>query len=358
LLTGLAAIGAGGARAGDIPAQYRPAVRKGLEWLVKQQHKDGHWSANGGQYRVPMTALAGTALLMEGSTTGRGRYAGNLRRAVAWLLRHSRKDPSHLGLISDLSDPGEAGHYIFGHGYAILFLSAVYEDEEDRDRRHALKGVLNRAVQFTAAAQTGRGGWGYVARAEGGEFDEGAATMTQIQALRAAGKAGIPLPRGVFARGRKYLHQSTTARGGIVYSLASGGSERPALTAAAIPCAYGPGEYDNAFTKKWLRYCQQAIPLGRVARIGHDEFTHYYYAQAAYALGDDGYARLFPRSAAAEGLTWSKYRRAMFDSFLSSQHADGSWRTAGSGSVGPVYTAAVYLTILQLDRNVLPLYQK
>ena len=32
------------------------------------------------------------------------------------------------------------------------------------------------------------------------------------------------------------------------------------------------------------------------ARFGHDEYTHYYYAQAMYILGEEGYAKLFPDS--------------------------------------------------------------
>ena len=29
-------------------------------------------------------------------------------------------------------------------------------------------------------------------------------------------------------------------------------------------------------------------------RFGHDEYTHYYFAQAMYVLGDDGWEKLFP----------------------------------------------------------------
>jgi hypothetical protein len=82
VLTGMAACGAllfltgvPEARANEIPEKYRETVRKGLEWMVKQQHKDGHWGANGDQYPVTMTALGGMALLMEGSTVREGKYA-------------------------------------------------------------------------------------------------------------------------------------------------------------------------------------------------------------------------------------------------------------------------------------------
>ena len=50
--------------------------------------------------------------------------------------------------------------------------------------------------------------------------------------------------------------------------------------------AFSAGEYKSDLCKKWLKYCQTAIPLNQGGvRIGHDEYTHYYYAQALYILG-------------------------------------------------------------------------
>ena len=74
----LAACTAHSVLGGEIPEKYRPAVAKGLEYLAKQQHKDGHWGANGDQYPVSMTALAGMALLMEGSTIREGKYSDQI----------------------------------------------------------------------------------------------------------------------------------------------------------------------------------------------------------------------------------------------------------------------------------------
>jgi len=89
--------------------------------------------------------------------------------------------------------------------------------------------------------------------------------------------------------------------------------------------------------------------------MGHDEYTQYYYAQALYILGDDGYARLFPDSKAEERLTWSKYRKATFDHLVQVQNADGSWN---GGYVGPIFATTVFLAILQLDNGTLPIYQR
>src|SRR2546421_7961311 len=93
------AAGATLARADEIPEKYRPTVEKGLQYLVKQQFKDGHWGANGDQYPVSMTGLAGIAMLMEGSTVREGKYATNVRRAADWLMERSMKRNNRDGLI-------------------------------------------------------------------------------------------------------------------------------------------------------------------------------------------------------------------------------------------------------------------
>src|SRR5260370_4952743 len=80
------------ARTDEVPEKYRETIRKGLEWLVKQQHKAGHWDVQAGQYPTPMTALAGMALLMEGTTVREGKHAKNIRRAAAWLMEESQQN--------------------------------------------------------------------------------------------------------------------------------------------------------------------------------------------------------------------------------------------------------------------------
>src|SRR5713101_9476952 len=152
------------------------AVTRALDYLAREQRRQGYWEANQGQYRVAMTALAGNALLAEGSTTTRGKYAKNIRLAVDYLLDMAQ--PS--GLIGFKDDY----HYTYGHGFSMLFLSQVHGEEEDSERRADLKRVLIKAVVFSAEAQTERGGWGYVSAKDQPNFDEGSTCITQVQGLR------------------------------------------------------------------------------------------------------------------------------------------------------------------------------
>src|SRR5262249_50368515 len=79
----------GWSRADELSPRYREVVRKGLEYLATQQHRDGHWEGAGGQFPTTMTSLAGMAMLMEGSTLREGKYADKIRKAVDWLMDRS-----------------------------------------------------------------------------------------------------------------------------------------------------------------------------------------------------------------------------------------------------------------------------
>src|SRR5581483_7342070 len=157
------------------------------------QYPDGHWEANGGRWPTAMTAMAGMALLMEGSTIRDGKYADRIRKATDWLMEHAQTN----GLIGNPRNPIESSHYVHGHGYAMLFLAQVYGEEEDRDRRRKLEKILTKAVEFSGNAQTKQGGWGYVSAKDSGDADEGSTTITQLQGLRAARNAGIVVPKKI-----------------------------------------------------------------------------------------------------------------------------------------------------------------
>ena len=165
------------ARGEQSDAKVERLVAKGLDWLVRKQSRRGSWSANEGRYPTAMTALAGTAMLMEGSTTTQGRYAESIRQAVDYLVSRSRVN----GLIGD---PKTDDRYTYGHGFSMLFLSQVLGEEEDERRREELVKMLTKAVEFSGRAQTVDGGWGYVSAKDGNNFDEGSTTITRESCSR------------------------------------------------------------------------------------------------------------------------------------------------------------------------------
>lgn len=357
----LAALPLGGTLAAqDAPKKkidIEPTIEKGLEWIKRNQQSDGHWEAQGGAYPGAMTGVAGMALLMEGSTLREGKYSDQLVKAVKWFT--DRAAPN--GLLGTPNNVAERSHYIYGHGFGLLFLASVYGEEDDDDRRKKLEQILKRAVDFSCKAQTDKGGWGYVSALEGGNFDEGSTTITQLQALRAARNAGIAVPKKTIDNAVDYLRKCTTPRGGLIYNLSSSGiaaagQERGPITAAAVACAFSAGQYNDEYAKRWIQYCKENIPIAS-GRLSHDEYQSYYLAQAIYVLGEDRYGEMFPKSDPKDRWRWSSYRDTMYEYIKNAQAADGSWHGGGWGA-GQMFSTSVNLCILQLEKGVVPIYHR
>jgi len=310
-------------------------VADGLVWLEAKQSRRGNWSANEGRYPTAMTALAGMALLMEGSTTSQGRHAEAIRLAVDYLVSRSRAN----GLIGD---PQSDDRYTYGHGFAMLFLSQVLGEEEDERRREELVGVLTKAVVFSGRAQTKDGGWGYVSAQDVNDFDEGSTTITQVQGLRGCRNAGIPVPREIIDKAIAYIHACTLPDGGVQYS-SKGGGGRPAISAAAIACLFNAGEEDDTHVPRMLAYAKRN--LGNIGNnsFGHWHYAHFYYSQVMYREG---------------GAAWESYHGQIGKRLVAEVQRDRDGAFWPQGYIGTVYTTATNLVILQLDKGSLPIYQR
>ena len=308
-------------------------ITKGLDWLAANQTRRGNWDAGNGMYPSAMTGMAGIALLSEGSTTTQGKYASHIREAVDYLIKKTQKN----GLIGDNTDD----RYTYGHGFGLLFLSQVLGEEEDEARREELIDVMTRAVLFCGQAQTKAGGWGYVSARDGGDFDEGSTTITQVQALRGCRNAGILVPKEIIDKAIDYIHKCSIneGMGGVQYSIKGGGG-RPPISAAAIACLFNAGEYDDKFVPNLLKYSDKTLgDLNGSGASGHWHYAHYYYAQVKYRQG---------------GKEWEEYRNKLFKRLVSTAASDGSW----SGEINKVYTTSINLTILQIENGALPIYMR
>jgi hypothetical protein len=202
--------------------------------------------------------------------------------------------------------------------------------------------MLTKAVEFSGRAQTVDGGWGYVSAKDGNNFDEGSTTITQVQGLRGCRNAGIPVPREIIDKAIAYIHKCTQADGGVQYS-SKGGGGRPAISAAAIACLFNAGEYDDTHVPRMLNYAEKNLGNINNNGFGHWHYAHFYYAQVMYREG---------------GKKWAAYRDQIDKRLVSESQPDGETAFWPQGYIGPVYTTATNLTILQLDKGTLPIYQR
>ena len=309
------------------------SIERGLKWLAQSQTKMGRWTTTG--FPTAMTALATTALLCSGTTSTQGPHARHVRRAMDFLLSQSREN----GLIGD---PELDNRYTYGHGFSMLCLSQLLGEEEDLERREELIDSLTRAVRFSGRAQTKSGGWGYVSAKDGNDFDEGSTTITQVQGLRGCRNAGIPVEASIIDRARQYIYSCKNPDGGISYSSRNTGSSRPAITAAALATLYNAGDYDSRHVPDMMKYCKQNLEhvTDEARAFGHWHYTYLYFSQVMYREG---------------GQEWSSFRDRICNRIVGEQQPDGSWSGV---NYGPVYVTAINLIILQLDRGILPIYQR
>jgi len=316
-----------------VDAEIDGAIRRGLDWLSRNQAQNGSWSNEGGygSYPAAMTGLAGMALVASGSTPTRGPYYKEVRKSVDFLLRSA---DARSGLISA---PAEEGRSMYGHGFATLYLASVYGMEEDLVKQHKLKAVLDQAVSLIVRSQSSAGGWIYTPDANS---DEGSVTVTQVQALRACRMAGIVVDKRTVDRAVDYIKKCQQGDGGICYSLRSGGGSRPAITAAGVAVLYNAGIYDDQpFVEKAFHYCVRNISVTS-DNTGHHYYAHLYWSQASYQHG---------------GEHWQDYYGKKAKWLLRQQRKDGSWDGDG---VGAVYGTAIALLILQLPYALVPIYQR
>ena len=75
-----------------VTPEIERSIKRGLNFLARTQNRDGSWRGSGGYgvYPCSMTSLALTALLASGSTSTRGRYSRQVRRATDFLISLSQ----------------------------------------------------------------------------------------------------------------------------------------------------------------------------------------------------------------------------------------------------------------------------
>ena len=333
------------------------SVRTGLKWLAAQQRDDGSWSGTLNGAPTTITAIAGLAFLMEGSTPKSGPYAPNLRKALAWF----EKKAGTNGMLAS-NGTNETYQYVPSHANALLFLVCVHDVDDDPERARRIAPLIEKAVTFVVGCQTSRGGWGFISARDGNDYDDGYSTATVLQALFAARRAGFDVPKSATDKGVRYLVNSTNRDGGVIYSIYGGAVPRgndgqPLHTAGAAAGLLMTDGARPEVLAKWVRnaHSSTAPQLRDLRNTSYVLHMHYHMARAAYALGESGHARLEPDARGADLLKWSAYRATAFKAVKAAQGKDGGW---ADPSVGPTYSTALALVILQLDNGYLPAFSR
>jgi len=308
------------------------AIDRGLAWLSKRQVTSGrnvgafgHGGYEGG---VAVCGLSGLAFMCGGSPPGQGPYGKYVDRCVDYLV-------SCVGETGYISVPGVGMDNMYGHGFAMLFLSEAYGMSTRPDADQVLGEKLRKAVDLTIKCQNDAGGWRYQPMKSDADLS---ITICQIMGLRAARDAGIHVPDEVRNKCIDYVKKSQNADGGFRYTLGQGGGSSFPLTGAGIVSLYSAGIYDGEPIDKGLKYLMNYLPGKGSSNTSYFFYGHYYAVQAMWHAG---------------GSYWAKWYPAIRETLLARQAGDGSW---ADSEVCPEFGTAMACIILQMPNNFLPIF--
>jgi hypothetical protein len=246
------------------------AVARALEWLARQQGKDGLWSLQGPyadgasqENRLAATAMALLAFQGAGNTPQVGQHKKTVATAWAALLKKQvaggdagagdgrrRSGPGRFEIT--LHDPPER-QALYSHAQVTIALCELYGMTKDP----AYEQPARRAVAYAVAAQGPNGGWRY----EPGQNGDMSVTGWYMMALKSAQMAGLTVPEETLAGLVRFL-DSVAVEGGSRYgyrfeivALADAEDQKVgARSAGPQPSGHGCG--------------RRRAPAGEVCRLG------------------------------------------------------------------------------------------
>jgi len=311
----------GATRELKVTPEIERAVTRGLDYLARTQKPNGAWPGNYGNVSG-VVGLAMMSFLAHGDVPDEGKYGHVIRRAVSYIVTHQESN----GLLQ-----GEGGSSpMYSHGFATMALGEVYGVIDDPRVGPALK----KATGLIVKCQNRLGGWRYSVNSTDADTTVSGA---QMMGLRAAANAGIEVPITAVQRGVAYYKSCFCPGGGFGYTGPSGPS--PARSGIGLLILSLSGAYRSPEAKATAE-----LLLHGGGSYGYGGYFYdmcYYCSQAMYQAG---------------GKYWRYWNETMTPAIISMQAPDGSWPQQGTGGV--VCNTAFALLSLEINYNLLPIYQR
>jgi hypothetical protein len=347
------------------------AIRRGVDFLVANQNKDGSWGTpaiKGGvpiladigtyhAYSIATTSLAVSALIETGGTTP------EVRRAI-------ERGEEHLftELPKVRRDQPALINNVWAHAYGIQALVRMHRRlPADTERKKRIEELIRGQYDKLTKYESAEGGWGYY------DFDGGtqrpAASSTSfvnaaiLVALAEAKEIGISPPEKILKRAIKmtqYQRQSdgTYLYGTYLWSRPTMGINRPGGSLGRSQACnlalrlWGDEKVTDTDLKSWLDRLVSHngwLSMGRKKPIPHESFFqvagYFYYFGHYYA------AMTIPLLPAADRPFYQDHLATIL---LDLQETDGSWWDYPLYNYHKPYGTAFALMSLAVCRKELP----
>jgi hypothetical protein len=322
------------------------AVGYGLDWLARNQLRNGSWSLSGPygdgvpeNFDNPAVATAMALLAFQGAgnTHKRGKFRQNVISGWKWLLNEQDENGNFF-------HEGGFNHTFYTQGMCTIAICELYGMTKDYKYREAAQ----RAVRYCLDSQSPKGGWRYSPRSD----SDVSVTGWIVMALQSARMAGLEVPDDHFRRVEQFLDRIAQENGSR-YPYQKGGQVKLSMTAEALLCRQYLG-WDRDDPRlvaglEWITSPENLVDFNR----NRDVYTWYYATQAAHHMEGDYWKR------------WNAVmRQALPEQQVKHGRENGSWdpnqptmdQWAPHG--GRLYVTCLSLYMLEVYYRHLPLYAK
>jgi hypothetical protein len=313
------------------------AVTDGLEWLRRNQQKDGTWKLDGPygdgatvDNPTAATAMALLAFQGAGHTHRAGKYRTVVNRGIRALVKMQNREGDFF--------QGSVGHHrLYSQAQATIAVCELYGMTNDSSLRLAAE----RAVDYAVKAQDSLGGWRYQPA-----FDsDTSVTGWFMMALQSARMAGLEVPSDTLQRVSSYLDRAGSSNMSR-YAYQPGMEPTHTMTAEALLCRQYLGWPKTDPRMKVGLHMIAAYPLSWEDR---DAYYWYYATQVLHHLHDEQWTE------------WNKVMRELLPQEQTKSGPErGSWTPLGDrwGSQGGrLYVTCLHLFMLEVYYRHLPIYK-
>ena len=320
------------------------AVNKGLEWLARNQRRDGSWSLSGpyadgvsqiSENEAAATAMALLAFQGAGHTHKEGKFRTNVARGWKWLLQ--QQDGNGCFFQS-----GGFNHRFYTQGLCSIAVCELYGMTKDPKYREPAQS----AVDYCLRSQSAEGGWRYAPNAD----SDVSVTGWIVMGLQSARMAGLKVPKENLLRVERYL-DAVAQRDGAYYPYQRGDDVRLSMTAEALLMReYLGWRRDDLRLVSgidWITSPENLIDFDK----NRDIYYWYYATQAAHHIEGDYWKR------------WNAVmRQALPEQQVPRGKEAGSWdpnkptvdQWANHG--GRLYVTCLSIYMLEVYYRHLPIY--
>jgi hypothetical protein len=327
-------------------AKTEAAVALGLQWLAKQQHRNGLWSlagpySDGSRTENPEAATAMALLAFQGAGyTPAGdtqhEYTRVVRRAWEALLKRMDENGKFFQDV-----PGT--HQLYTQAQCTIALCELYAMTADPKYFDAAQ----KAVDYCVAIQSSKGGWRY----EPGTDSDMSVTGWFVMALQSARMAGIEVPSPVFEKIEQFM--DSVQRGdeagyhvGSRYAYQPNQGATLTLTAEGLLCRQYLGwPRDEPRLNAGVEYLVANLPEWNKRNV----YYWYYATQVLHHM---------------EGKAWREWnevmRKLLPEHQLTRGKERGSWDPRGDrwgDAGGRLYVTCLSICTLEVYYRHLPLYR-